>query len=188
MMGLISAFLASTAIAPLLAFDYGDLHEANSRYNMYYYNTTEALGSVSATPVTDGLSKSTAMSSTLAILALVCAVSGRIIGIMAEDLPKTANRCVNRLLLPFVLMSTIPALIAAIVTIVSFYYSGWVVYPEQTAGALSWPWSGFWLIISIFILFVYVVTGAIYLTRTTWSPDETMKLVDAPEEKGIPGK
>lgn len=159
LLALTSALFATLGIAPLLAFQRGDVAEADA-----VFLSLAAAGS-SPTSVSGGLAITTAVVSSLTALSLICAILVRVALCFETELDKASRLLLHRLLVPLIVLATVPLCAGIIVSPVSLYWSGWVVFPPSVTDTPRWLWAGIWFMVLIFLVLVYAVAVTLYMRK-----------------------
>ncbi len=161
---LASAFVASLAVAPMLAFSYEDIQSADQRYAAYWANRTSGLGD-GPQVVSEGLSGSTSASLALCVVSLIASLVVRMGLHLAEKLATEPMLVVRKLLIPLELCAVLALIAGLIVSTFSYYWSGWVVYSEKLVGTARWTFVGLGVIISLVAMSLYAAGVVAYIFR-----------------------
>jgi len=161
---LASAFVASLAVAPMLAFSYGDIKSADQRYQAFWANRTGGLGD-GPQEVSSSLATSTSSSLALCIVSLIASLVVRIGLYFAEELATESMLVVRRLLIPLEACAVLSLVTGLVVSTFAFYWAGWVVYGEDLVGTAKWTSMGVAVIVCLVAMFLYGVGVATYIYR-----------------------
>jgi hypothetical protein len=162
---LTSAFVASLAVAPMLAFSYDDIKSADQRYQAFWANRTGGLGD-GPQEVSSSLATSTSSSLALCIVSLIASVVVRMGLYFAEQLATQSMLVVRRLLIPLEVCAILSLVTGLVVSTFAYYWSGWVVYGEDMVGNVKWTSTGVAVIVCLIAMFLYSVGVAIYIYRS----------------------
>ena len=171
---LASAFVASLAVAPMLAFSYDDIKSADQRYQAFWANRTGGLGD-GPQEVSSSLATSTSASLALCIVSLIASLVVRMGLYFAEKLAIEPMLVVRRLLIPLEVCAVLSLLTGLIVGTYSYYWSGWVVYGENLVGSAKWTSVGIAVIVCSVAMSLYGVGVATYIYRNG-SPAKPLKI------------
>jgi hypothetical protein len=161
---LASAFVASLAVAPMLAFSYDDIKGADSRYSAFWANRSSGLGD-GAQVVSEGLAASTSSSLALCVVSLIASLVVRMGLHLAEKLATEPMAAVRKMLVPLEVFAILALLAGLIVATFSYYWSGWVVYAENLVGNTKWTIVGIAVIISLVAMSLYAAGVVAYIYR-----------------------
>jgi len=161
---LASAFVASLSVAPMLAFSYADIQNADQRYYAFWANKTGSLGEGTQV-VSYGLSASTSASLALCVVSLIASLVVRMGLHLAEKLATEPMLVVRKLLIPLEVCAVLSLIAGLIVMTFSYYWSGWVVYAENLVGNNNWTYTGVAVIICLIVMSLYAAGVATYIYR-----------------------